>query len=228
MNLIDIDYILSHFRECYYGTNERRCTTTHAYLRFTPTRRGAGAKGLDFRGRFVPWKWGRVTHCVSNGIMGPWKPHPSTDAAARCHPYDPRRSCLFSGSICIPCGLCISWKDGTIDLGQVDADVGSRRASGSLPLPLAGEVTHRVSSIVVSAPCSAQQQQLSLSLSLCLQWMTTEGCSTPFVCHSCGVHKINFLASCRSRASFTVNKLLPQVVFGSMTKSYQIGCLNIN
>lgn len=137
---------------------------------------GAGAKGLDFRGRFVPWKWGRVTHCVSNGIMGPWKPHPSTDAAARCHPYDPRRSCLFSGSICIPCGLCISWKDGTIDLGQVDADVGSRRASGSLPLPLAGEVTHRVSSIVVSAPCSAQQQQLSrwvaaLSLSLSLPAM---------------------------------------------------------
>lgn len=132
---------------------------------------GAGAKGLDLRGRFVPWKWGRVTHCVSNGIMGPWKPHPSTDAAARCHPYDPRRSCLFSGSICIPCGLCISWKDGTIDLGQVDADVGSRRASGSLPLPLAGEVTHRVSSIVVSAPCAAQQQQLSLSLSLSLPAM---------------------------------------------------------
>lgn len=144
---------------------------------------GAGAKGLDLRGRFVPWKWGRVTHCVSNGIMGPWKPHPSTDAAARCHPYDPRRSCLFSGSICIPCGLCISWKDGTIDLGQVDADVGSRRASGSLPLPLAGEVTHRVSSIVVSAPCSAQQQQLSLSLSLsaCNGWLPRDAVLLLFV-----------------------------------------------
>lgn len=149
---------------------------------------GAGAKGLDFRGRFVPWKWGRVTHWVSNGIMGPWKPHPSTDAAARCHPYDPRRSCLFSGSICIPCGLCISWKDGTIDLGQVDADVGSRRASGSLPLPLAGEVTHRVSSIVVSAPFSAQQQQLSrwvaalsLSLSACNGWLPRDAVLLLFV-----------------------------------------------
>lgn len=135
--------------------------------------------------------------------MGPRKPHPSTDAAARCHPYDPRRSCLFSGSICIPCGLCISWKDGTIDLGQVDADVGSRRASGSLPLPLAGEVTHRVSSIVVSAPCSAQQQQLSLSLSLSLPAMDDyRGMQYSF---------------CLSLVRCAQNKFLgqlPQVVFG--------------
>lgn len=189
MNLIDIDYILSHFRECYYGTNERRCTTTHAYLRFTPTRRGAGAKGLDFRGRFVPWKWGRVTHCVSNGIMGPWKPHPSTDAAARCHPYDPRRSCLFSGSICIPCGLCISWKDGTIDLGQVDADVGSRRglwqsasASGRRS-DTSRQFNRRLRPLLSAAAAafSMGRSSLSLSLSACNGWLPRDAVLLLFV-----------------------------------------------
>jgi hypothetical protein len=133
---------------------------------------GAGAKGLDLRGRFVPWKWGRVTHCVSNGIMGPWKPHPSTDAAARCHPYDPRRSCLFSGSICIPCGLCISWKDGTIDLGQVDADVGSRRASASgRRSDTSRQFNRRLRPLLSAAAAAFSMGRSSLSLSLSLPAM---------------------------------------------------------